>query len=125
MGYYDNVKDDIKDKGSGSSGGSNFDTLKKAAEETSGEPEEEKGDDTPIEVLEEGGLGQRPSKQKSQQPSQQKQQEIQPRQRSGQQDTGSTDAATAEADLSGLEDKLDRIIQQNDRMIEILESFGS
>lgn len=125
MGYYDNVKDDIKDKGSGSSGGSNFDTLKKAAEETSGEPEEEKGDDTPIEVLEEGGLRQRPAKQKNQQTSQQNQQERQTQQQTGQQNTGSADAATAEANLSGLEDKLDRIIQQNDRMIEILESFGS
>lgn len=110
MNYYDNVKDTVKDKGSGSAG---FDTLKKAAEETS-EEDEDQGDDTPIEVLEEGGLDQKTnasSKESS--------------------ETSNTvrenfnEGKTVEGDFSGLEEKLDKIIEQNAKMIEILESFAS
>ncbi|MFB6245007.1 MAG: hypothetical protein ABEJ03_01540 [Candidatus Nanohaloarchaea archaeon] len=140
MSYYDNVKDSIQDKeGSGSSGSStpNFDTLKKAAEETSNEDEEEKGDDTEIEVLEEG-LRREPSG-KNQQTSKgaagskgqdrQKQQERS----AGQEKTGleareagqGQPSQSGSIEASGLEEKLDRIIEQNERMIEILESFGS
>jgi hypothetical protein len=54
MSYYDNVKDNVKDKGD--SGKPNFDTLRQAAEEHSEEEDEKKGDGTEIEVLEEGGL---------------------------------------------------------------------
>jgi len=97
MSYYDNVKDNVKKQASGntsgssesSSAGGNFDTLKEAASET--EPDEEKGDDTPIEVLEEDGLSRNPKR---------------------------------NTDLSVVEDKLDTIIDQNQKLIEILQSFA-
>lgn len=113
MGYYDSVKDSVKDNSSSKEGegGGNFDTLKKnASEET-----EQEEDNTPIEVLDEG---------------------LQDRSRSqssGQQNSGSSGFPPAEessdqnvaADTSGLEEKLDKIIEQNSRMIKILESFGN
>ena len=118
MGYYDSVKDDIKNKSSSdkAESGGNFDTLKKnASEET-----EQEEDDTPIEVLDEGLDNQRSRKKKS-----------------SEKNTDSSSGGSGfppasndsneksfSADASGLEEKLDKIIEQNARMIEILESFG-
>ncbi len=96
MNYYDNVKDTVRNSSSGSGGG--FDTLKEAAEESI----EDEGDDTPIEVLEEGGLREESSHSSEE---------------------GNQNINTETASSSNLEDKLDRIIEQNDKMIEILESF--
>jgi len=95
MNYYDNVKDTVRN--SKSTSGGSFDTLKEAAEESV----DEEGDDTPIEVLEEGGLREKTSSNNEQE----------------QETTGSS------VNSSSLEKKLDRIIEQNDKMIEILESF--
>lgn len=124
MGYYDSVKDSVKDnkdkdlekgksapqkkQASGSGGG--FGTLKKAAQEES-EDEETQNDDTPIEVLEEGLQERNTSRTSS--PTQSSSVETDP---------GSTQNTPVQS--SGLEDKLDKIIEQNAKMIEILESFG-
>lgn len=136
MGYYDSVKDEVrgnnekqdededdnKMNSNNNSGSGSFDTLKENAEKTA--EEEDKGDDTPIEVLEEDGL-------KKEEPSQQQQQrETQSRTQS--QNTGSSgnpltsqeSSSQGSSDMSGVEDKLDKIIEQNQKMIEILESFG-
>jgi len=162
MGYYDNVKDSIRDEnsekdtgeeeasGSGSGSGpdaGNFDTLREAAEETKVEEDEESGDDTPIEILEEDGLRQEaPSnqrteastqrQQKTQKRSQQRTKEKQRRQGNSneglnksenvsQASEAQNDSRTVSGDTSDLEDKLDKIIEQNARMIEILEGFGN
>ncbi|MBC5793420.1 MAG: hypothetical protein H8Z69_05305 [Nanohaloarchaea archaeon] len=120
MSYYDNVKDSVKDKGG--EGNSNhkasFDTLKEAAEESS-EEEEEDGDDTPIEVLEEDGLQKQPSNSSKTSPNSRSKDE-------NPLTSSSSDSASSSgnADMSSVENKLDRIIEQNQRMIEILESFG-
>jgi hypothetical protein len=138
MSYYDNVKDDVQDKGDSSK--PNFDTLREAAEEHSENEEKQEGDDTEIEVLNETGLKDKSttqSQQKQQQPTQQqrnKQQRKQPsqnRQQVGsQQQTSQASQNTANqdqqaVDSSGVEEKLDKIIEQNQKMIEILESFGN
>ncbi len=105
ISYYDNVKDDVKDQNTGEK--ANFDTLRKAAEESSGE--ETEGDDTEIEVLEEGLKRSRGKAEDS------RSQPPEPDQ-----------VSRESADASGsdvLEQKLDRIIEQNERMIDILESF--
>lgn len=115
MGYYDSVKDDIKNKSSSdkAESGGNFDTLKKnASEET-----EQEEDDTPIEVLDEGLDNQRRRKKKSS------------KKNTDSSSGGSgfppaSNEKSVSADASGLEEKLDKIIEQNARMIEILESFG-
>ncbi len=104
MNYYDNVKDTVKNNKSGSGGGG-FDTLKEAAEEGI---DEEEGDDTPIEVLEEGGL----KRETSQSTSQESTETV-------------NNKKNVSADLSSIEDKLDKIIEQNDALIEIMESFKS
>ncbi|MFB6209081.1 MAG: hypothetical protein ABEJ56_02985 [Candidatus Nanohaloarchaea archaeon] len=115
MSYYDNVKDDIKNQGDSDENTASFDTLKQAAQEE--KSDEEKANDTPIEVLEEGGLSKREAsqgKQKSREKAKQEKEEIkQPVEKN------------REANSSGIEEKLDRIIEQNDRMIEILEGFSS
>jgi len=103
VNYYDNVKDTVRNSKSGSGGGG-FDTLKEAA----AEEDIEEGDDTPIEVLEEGGLRRETSKKSAEESSK----------TVGEEKTGS-------ADLSSIEDKLDKIIEQNDALIEIMESFKS
>lgn len=121
MGYYDSVKDNVKGNDGDSSGsGASFDTLKEKAEDTS-ENEDDSGDGTPIEVLEEGGLSKKRSNAGSAQRSTStKEQNTQ------NQDQGNASTAVAEdSDLSSLEQKLDKIIEQNQRMIEVLESFGS
>ncbi len=139
MGYYDRVKDSIREEnsseeendssGAGTSDSSapsgNFDTLREAAENTEVEDEEE-GDDTPIEVLEEDGLSeQAPGRQREK-----RDREGQAPERNGgrerssepQESSGSREIS---GDTSDIEDKLDRIIEQNARMIEILEGFGN
>lgn len=140
MGYYDNVKENVKKQAadsssgssSGASGGGNFDTLKKAASET--EPDEEKGDDTPIEVLEEDGLQKNPKREKKSSNSgssgqKGKSKETSSKDSSGNpfkdKNSGNNDGGqSVEADLSGVEDKLDTIIEQNQELIEILRSFA-
>ncbi len=113
MGYYDSVKDNVKGDGDGDSSvsGASFDTLKEKAENSS--EDEENGDDTQIEVLEEGGLN-KSSETGSQSSA------------GGNSMTGSSSGSVSrDTDLSSLEQKLDKIIEQNQRMIEVLESFGS
>ena len=124
MGYYDNVKDSVKnqERGENSARGGNFDTLKENAQENT-TPDEQKGDDTPIEVVDKGGISREtPGSSDSQ--------------KSSQDNSSSTDSSSGEenpftsdssgsADMSGVEEKLDKIIEQNQKMIEILESFGS
>lgn len=161
MSYYDNVKDNIKNEstnggGSSSSGSSgdsgaskgNFDTLREAASET--DPEEEGGDDTPIEVLEEDGISRNSPKREERGERQEKQRENRgqdgnsghgenrSKDRSTQSDrgnssgsgnplkskTGASGSSSDPQDLSGVEDRLDTIIEQNQEMIEILRSFA-
>jgi len=135
------VKDSVKNNGNSeddeSSGSNasegNFDTLKQAAQETA--EEEQEGDDTPIEVLEEDGLSRESPKRKQQKRTQtekkhQARQEPQRQenqvQRSSKRESASKEKhSEVSQDLSGIEDRLDRIIDQNARMIEILESFGN
>lgn len=121
MSYYDNVKDNVKDKKSGASNKPSFDTLKEAAEETSVEDEEENAnDDTPIEVLEEGGLRKETSSQ------QQSQSKTSNQTRSQASSGGSTNVSqeNRNVDMSSVEQKLDKLIEQNQKIIEVLESFG-
>lgn len=128
MSYYDNVKENIrsgntqeKDGEDGKVSG-NFDSLREAAEQTS---DEEKGDDTPIEVLEEDGI-RTESPKKQQQRNEQKEDKKENtnplKQRS---DTVNDEASesSVQADLSGIEEKMDRMIEQNDELIRILRSF--
>lgn len=121
MGYYDNVKDDVK--GSNDSSKPNFDTLRKAAEETTESADEREGDDTDIEVLEDGlerGSG------KSSSSGMKELDSGDSGQTTGKtKDKSASKEADVSADMSGVEEKLDTIIEQNQRMIEILESFGS
>lgn len=122
MSYYDNVKDNVQDKKNGASNKPSFDTLKEEAEKTSvDEDEDNSNEDTPIEVLEEGGLRkQQSSQQNSQQQSSQHNTGSQPQQNS------SKDPAppSQDVDMSSIEEKLDKMIKQNQRIIEVLESFG-
>lgn len=168
MGYYDNVKDSVKDDDSGNK--ANFDSLRKAAEETS--EEEKEGDDTSIEVLEEGISKEAPGKTQKEKRKQEQQEtdqspdaeaggskDLMPSSGSSTTDSSSgqesssstgsslpggssvspgsnsssrTDSGTSSSgsrsssgDLSAIERKLDEIIDQNERMIRILEGFGS
>jgi len=124
MGYYDSVKDSVrennKENTGSSAGGGSFDTLKENAEKTS--EEENKGDDTPIEVLEEDGL-------KRENPNKQEEKTVSSNE-SGSTgsnpltSSGSSSEGEVSQDLSSLESKMDKLIEQNERMIEILESFG-
>lgn len=120
MSYYDNVKDNVKGKKTNSAGAPSFDTLKEAAEETSVEEEESNSsDDTPIEVLEEGGLRDRNQSNQNQSSSSQTDTQTS----SGQ--SQSTQQSVQETDLSSVEEKLDKMIEQNQKIIDVLESFGS
>lgn len=122
MNYYDNVKDAVKDKGDSSNNDASFDTLKEAAEETDVEPDEEKGDETPIEVLEDGGLREEsPSKSSSNQADS----KDRDTESGGNPLTGNQSSTPDSENLNGLENKLDKIIEQNEEMIEILRSFGN
>lgn len=129
MSYYDSVKDNIRDKkkqekeDSGDKMTGNFDSLKEAAQEN---PNEDEGDDTPIEVLEEDGIS-------TESPSRKKQKEKQKQQKKDQRSTNplkqnteneSAKSSNSQTDLSEVEDKLDRIIEQNDELIDILRSFA-
>jgi hypothetical protein len=163
VSYYDNVKENVKKEssnggGSGNSGKSkdsskspeaaNFDTLREAASET--DPEEEGGDDTPIEVLEEDGISrespktQQKQQSRSEKSSGQKQRnrgssgsssEVHGAKSSGKIESGGSgsgnplknsgsSASTVDADFSAIEEKLDTIIEQNREMVEILRSFA-
>lgn len=122
MGYYDSVKDSVRENNSKNeaAGGGNFDTLKEKAEETS--DEEDKGDDTPIEVLEEDGLSQ-------ENPNKQEKSNKSPKNPgSGSNPLTDSNSGSENRDVSGdlsdLEEKMDKMIEQNRKMIEILESFG-
>ena len=117
MNYYDNVKDNVKDKDTNAAGAPSFDTLKEAAEETSVDDEKESDDGTPIEVLEEGGLSQNNS-------SQQTAQKNDNSQSSSSNQSASSQNVNQSADMSSIEEKLDKMIEQNQKIIEVLESFG-
>lgn len=138
MSYYDNVKDNIrsnkkeKKEKEGDTVTGNFDSLREAAEETS--EEEGEGDDTPIEVLEEDGLSTESPKKREQKQKRQKKQrkEIQPRNNTqetnplknkGSNESVDNKSKRLEADLSSLEEKMDKMIEQNDELIKILRSF--
>jgi len=116
MSYYDNVKDDIKKKGEGDTNEASCDTLKEAAQEE--KSEEEKANDTPIEVLEEGGLRQQDKKEEGSKDEQRESREKKSSEPSG-------NPLNDSSENPEIEQKLERIIEQNDRMIEILESFAS
>lgn len=118
MSYYDNVKDNVKGKETNSAGAPSFDTLKEAAEETSVDEEEETDDGTPIEVLEEGGLRQETPNQE--QKTKEKKQETE----TSKDKTTESQKVVQNQDLSSLEQKLDKMIEQNQKIIEVLESFG-
>lgn len=128
ISYYDNVKDSVKEKDD--TGKPNFETLRKAAEEHSEDEEEKEGDGTSIEVLEDGlkdreqVYQEKEQKKQSSEKQQQSQSDTRDKANPLTSDSGGS-GSTAEMDTSGIEQKLDRIIEQNQRMIEILESFGS
>jgi len=130
MGYYDSIKDSVREddgdedenemnsnSSSSSSGSGNFDTLKQNAEETA--EEENKGDDTPIEVVDEGGIKPETSSDNSDTSG-----NSVSHKNDGNPLTSNNSGSSGSADMSGVEDKLDKIINQNQKMIEILESFG-
>jgi len=139
LSYYDNVKDNIRTKNkekkeeNGDTVTGNFDSLKEAAEQNDNNDEEE-GDDTPIEVLEEDGLStEAPKKREKKQNSQknnergidQDKQETSDRNplKEKSRSENSSQSNEAEVDLSGLEEKMDKMIEQNDELIRILRSF--
>lgn len=119
MGYYDEVKENVRSeasdsaKSSGSSGPS-FDKLKEAAQDT--DPEEEEGDDTEIEVVGEDRIESR---------SQTKSVSNEGSRKESLSDDNEITKETVDIESSELSEKLDKLIEQNDRIIEILESFGS
>lgn len=129
MSYYDNIKDNVRENNKNenneeggnstgshsSSGGGNFDTLKQAAEE---EDVEEKSDDTPIEVLEEDGLKKEPSNESRNSRSEKSSKSRANSSPGVQEDNGN-------AELEEISEKMDKIIEQNKKMIEILDSFGN
>lgn len=98
---YDSFKDSVRDSSDKDSSTPEFKTLKEEAQENTSE--EDSGDDTPIELPEEGL-----SRTKN----------IDDRERNQSEDSGSVPSAA-------LEEKMDRLIEQNDRIIQILESFGN
>lgn len=122
MSYYDNVKNSVKENKD--TGKPNFETLRKAAQESSESEDEKKGDDTEIEVLEDG-LNNRSRTVSKSSDSRDEPPENGNSQISNKGPSPSETSVGSDADLSGVEQKLDRIIEQNRRMIEILESFGS
>lgn len=127
MGYYDSVKDDIKNsEGNKKSSGGSFDTLKESAERNT-KPDEQKGDDTPIEVVEEGGIrkessGQSSRNKKSSEGDKKQQERSSVGSEESSENSGNPFTESSQDDLV---EKLDTIIDQNQRMIEILESFGN
>ncbi|MFB6147544.1 MAG: hypothetical protein ABEJ66_01535, partial [Candidatus Nanohaloarchaea archaeon] len=75
MGYYDSVKDSVEEEDSRDE--ANFETLRKAAEESSEPDDEREGDDTDIEILEEGISEDAPGKTQKEKKKEQRQQESQ------------------------------------------------
>lgn len=123
MGYYDSVKDSVRDNDesegdnmNSNNGNGNFDTLKQNAEETA--DDEDEGDDTPIEVLEEDGLKREPPSETG------SKQEGTSQGNPLTSETSESTDSNASTDMEGVEERLDKIIEQNKKMIEILESFG-
>ena len=98
---YDSFKNSVKDSSGKGSSTPDFKTLKEEAQENTSE--DDGGDDTPIELPEDGL-----SRSKS----------TDDTERDQSKDSGSVRSAA-------LEEKMDRLIEQNDRIIQILESFGS
>ncbi|MFB6245136.1 MAG: hypothetical protein ABEJ03_02200 [Candidatus Nanohaloarchaea archaeon] len=122
MSYYDSVKENVDD--SNDTSRPSFDTLREAAEENSRSEDEREGDDTDIEVLEDGLGGDRNSGGSGIE-------EI-GGENDGQEDRKEAEEEkvrkTSQAAVNGngaVEEKLDTLIDQNERIIKILESFGS
>lgn len=137
MGYYDNIKDSVKDQDSRDSS-TNFETLREAAENTP--DDEERSDDTDIEVLEDGistgssGKTQKDSKSSGGSKNVGKGSSgVKELSGSGEGNrerkvAGGQSGDVGKKEISrpeGVEAKLDRIIEQNQRMIEILEGFSN
>ena len=102
----------------------NFDSLREAAEQTE---DNEEGDDTPIEVLEEDGLStespkKRKQKQERQRTQENNEQETNPLKNNAQ-NSNSSETNVQNVDLSSIEEKMDKMIEQNDELIRILRSF--
>ena len=130
MSYYDNVKDNIRTKNKkkkekeGDKMTGNFDSLREAAEQTE---DNEEGDDTPIEVLEEDGLStespkKRKQKQERQRTQENNEQETNPLKNNAQ-NSNSSEKNVQNVNLSSIEEKMDKMIEQNDELIRILRSF--
>ncbi len=128
MGYYDEVKKNVRreaqdNEASSDSSKPSFSKLKEAAQET--EPDEEEGDDTEIEVVDEGL-----ERNKNTSGSRSGNSGTSGSSPGGNPLTGSSESegqtgSESSVNFGEVAEKLDRIIEQNERMIEILESFGS
>lgn len=104
MGYYDSVKDSVG--GDGQENDASYDTLKEQADDN--QNEEDEGDDTPIEVLEEG-LENRSSGSSGGEAS----------------GSGFPPASSSEGDLDSVEEKLDELVELNREILKTLRSFSS
>lgn len=124
ISYYDSVKDNVK--GNKDTSKPSFDTLREAAEENTQSDDEREGDDTEIEVLEDG-LQQKSRKKRQKQQSPQKKRSEKSRETGDSQESNPMvqSSGSGSADTEALEEKLDTMIEQNRKIIEILESFGS
>jgi hypothetical protein len=119
------VKNDVK--GSSDTSKPSFDTLREAAEENTQSEDEREGDDTEIEVLEEGLDSRQKQKQKKREKKREKEKEKSKPDNPMMEKTsksGSEENVSSSADMKALEEKMDRMIEQNERIIEVLESFG-
>lgn len=97
---YDSFKNSVKDSSGKGSSTPDFKTLKEEAQENTSEDND--GDNTPIELPEDG--------------------------LSRSKNTDDGDGRSEDDSGVGspaLEEKMDRLIEQNDRIIQILESFGN
>nr|EGQ39859.1 MAG: hypothetical protein J07AB56_05870 [Candidatus Nanosalinarum sp. J07AB56] len=97
---YDSFKNSVKDSSTEESPTPDFETLKEEAQENTSD--NEGGDNTPIELPEDGLSNSKDTDNRASNRSK------------GSNDVGGT----------ALEEKMDRLIEQNDRIIQILESFG-
>lgn len=130
ISYYDNVKDDVDD--SNDSSKPNFDTLREAAQENTEPEDEREGDNTQIEILEEGlqrrkrGQTTSGSSQNSMNSSGSTVTESSMGESSANPMTSaSSGSESSDPQNPAIEEKLDKLIEQNERIIEVLESFGS
>lgn len=118
MGYYDEVKKNVREEASDGSSSEksepSFSKLKEAAQDT--DPEDEGGDDTEIEVV-----GKDPIESHNSENSRTKDQRT-PNQKERKERRSDFSSGKGNEELA---EKLDKIIEQNQRMIDILESFGS